>query len=251
MADINAELGSGASANCFVGAEFEYLLEGTSSEISNQSLTFADLYFLRLFLDIMPIMKNGEVKAMAGVANLVGLGWLVYVAEILMEPVVDTILLVNGADVDLYSSQIFLTPSGVPVMLNEFITMKSLKLDGKEQEKIQKQLEKLTHVKGVSGSGGSGYAAGLRKFNYTEHMFLLLTIIGDKDESIQRYQEIITMEKENTMYHAGAAGDSFSLSNAYTRLHAQSSGTMKNLLPIPSLSSRSPFRMEREIYRGY
>ena len=251
MADINAELGSGASANCFVGAEFEYLLEGTSSEISNQALTFADLYFLRLFLDVIPIMKNGEVKAMAGVANLVGLGWLVYVAEILMEPVVDTILLVNGVDVDLYSSRIFLTPSGVPVMLNEFITMESEKLNKKEQEKIQKQLEKLTHVKGVSGSGGSGYVAGLRKFNYTEHMFLLLTIIGDKDESIQRYQEIITMEKKNTMYHAGAAGDSFSLSNAYTRLHAKSSGTMKNLLPIPSLSSRSPFRMEREIYRGY
>lgn len=251
MAEINADMGSGASANCFVGAEFEYLLEGTSSEISNQSLTFADLYFLRLFLDVMPIMKNGEVKAMAGVGNLVGLGWLVYVAEILMEPVVDTILLVNDVDVDLYASKIFLTPSGVPVMLNEFIAMEKLKLTGDEQKEIEEELRSLTHVKGVSGSGGSGYVAGLRKFNYTEHMFLLLTIIGDQDESIRRYQEIITMEKKNTMYHAGAAGDSFSLTNAYTRLHAKSSGTMSDLLPIPSLSSRSPFHMEREIYRGY
>lgn len=241
------------SDSTFVGAEFEYILEGRASEIGNQVLAFVDLYFLRMLLDVVPIFCNQEVQWMANLANLLGVGWLVYLLEILCEPLVDTLLLVNGEKVSIWLSPIYLTPSGIPKLIDKVV---NFELTPDQQSQAEDTVHKLTNIPHLSGvSPGStnpfvDYAKGLIELSYEEHLMLVLTVTGNREHSLRRFQNLITMDAQ-TQYALDNPGMTFDLGQSYTALEATASGTVPQLLPIPALSSRSLFSMERTLYRGY
>ena len=99
----------------FRGAELEYINAGTKSEIVNQTITFFDLYFLRMILDIFSIFTDPEVNTIAGSATIGAP--IVYILYILIEPLCDTLLLVNKTSVPLIRADCWLSPTGVPKLM--------------------------------------------------------------------------------------------------------------------------------------
>lgn len=236
----------------FSGAELEYILYGSKTEICNQIYTFFALYLLRLLLDIGPVLMNPEVQSLAAASTF---GYpVVMVIELLAEPLADTILLVNGAEVPLIETTIYLTPSGLPVLLEGLQSIVKFTPDDKEALK--------TGLTGAFGAGGDSYdyqsalnqskgiqlskgIQGLTKFNYREHCFMLMLLTVTKEQQFARLKNLIQME---TTYHYRDSYQ-FDLRKSYTYLQAEASVHVRQM--FPSLIDSSLLRAERKVYRGY
>lgn len=258
-AAINAIQGWAAETGddlTFSGAELEYILYGSKTEISNQIYTFFALYLLRLMLDVIPVTKNPEVQSLAMASTF---GYPVVMAlEILAEPLVDTVLLVNGAEVPLIEETIYLTPSGLPKLLEGLQSVVNFTPENKAQ--LQTALvgafdatdddynyqHTLNENKGISVMEG---IQKLTKFNYREYCFMLMLLTVKKEQQLARLKNLIQME---TYYHYKEVKKTsylFDMRNSYTFLHTKVSGSVKQMLP--SMLDSARFRIQREQYRGY
>lgn len=250
----------------FSGAELEYVLYGSNSEISNQLYTFCALYLMRLLLDIPAVLCNPEVQSLAAASTF---GYpVVMVLMILAEPLAETILLVNGGDVAFYSSTIYLTPTGLPELISELINI--CRLNSEQQESVKSGLvnafgatdddydynRTLYNYEHPDDSGGGDdddsfwkdYKKGLGEFNYRDYCFFLLLLTVTKEQQMARLSNLIQME---TLYHYQSEGASytFDLRNSYTYIGVNTNISVKQMLP--SLADSSLFTIDREHYRGY
>lgn len=236
----------------FSGAELEYILYGSKTEICNQIYTFFAMYLLRLLFDIVPVLTNPEVQSLAAASTF---GYpVVMVIELLAEPLVDTILLVNGTEVPLIETTIYLTPSGLPVLLEGLQSIVKFTPDDKEEIKSSltgafgaegdsyDYQSALNQSKGIHLSDG---IKGLTKFNYREHCFMLMLLTVTKEQQFARLKNLIQME---TTYHYRDSYQ-FDLRKSYTYLQAEASVHVKQM--FPSLIDSSLLRAERKVYRGY
>lgn len=248
------ENGSGDDLT-FSGAELEYILYGSKTEISNQIYTFFALYMLRLLLDVIPITANTEVQSLAAASTF---GYpVVMTIEILAEPLVDTILLVNGSEVPLIETTIYLTPSGLPDLLEGLQSIVKFTSDDKESLKsslvgaFRSSVDDYDYQQTLNTSTGislSKTIKGLTKFNYREYCFMLMLLTVTKEQQFARLKNLIQME---TLYYYQEQGAPymFDLRKSYTFLHTSVSADVKQMLP--SLVDSSLFTAEREQYRGY
>lgn len=248
--------GGGIDSYCFTGAELEYILWGCNSEMGNQAIQFGALFMLRFLIDIIPIFANSEVQAMMAASTLGAPAVAIIVA--LGEPLVDTLLLVNGADVQLIKTKIFFTPTGIVELLKELTTFK---LSSGSEDKIRENASKLFKVSapdapkedGGKDEGifdGDDYLDEINKLDYTQHSLLLLLLLSSADTSLNRLADIV--QSEATAYQMKEDGSSsFDIDQAYTALRAHTTGSLVQILPVPALSSRSIFRTDRVVYRGY
>lgn len=226
---------SGGTEKNFCGAELEYVIWGSRSEMINQLSTFMMLYLMRLILNLGPIFVNKEVAAMATAATIAS--WAVYLIEVLVEPLVDTVLLVNGEKVALLKSTIFLTPSGVIEMINKLVPL----LEGSIKQEVK---EGANEIKKTGNSGVGKYFSGLLEMDYSEHMMILMYLFGNKETHVKRLADIIQME-------AAQKGMNLDVDHAYTCLRAEVKSSIKTVLPIPTLSSKEWQTVNRVHYRGY
>lgn len=251
----SASKGSGSDYT-FCGAELEYVLFGSNSEVANQMYTFVSMYLVRLLLDIPAILCNAEVQSLAASSTLAYP--VVMILEILVEPLVDTVLLVNGAPIDLYKTQIYLTPTGLPKLLQELTPLlkgmseadkKNIGTDvagafgiAKDDYNYQQTLQK------YSGNTSTAKSPDLFKFNYREYCFLILLLTVTKEQQMARLSNLIQMETLNYYKNKGVAY-TFDLSNAYTFVVTEANVSVKQMLP--SLADSSLFTITRKQYRGY
>lgn len=239
----------------FSGAELEYILYGSKTEISNQIYTFFALYMLRLLLDVIPVTANTEVQSLAAASTF---GYpVVMVIEILAEPLVDTVLLVSGAEVPLIETTIYLTPSGLPDLLEGLQSIKKFTADDKENLKsslvgaFSSSVDDYDYQQTLNTSKGINLSKTVKKFtkfNYREYCFMLMLLTVTKEQQFARLKNLIQME---TLYYYQQQGASyiFDLRKSYTFLHTKVSADVKQMLP--SLVDSSLFTAEREQYRGY
>lgn len=251
----SASQGTGSDYT-FCGAELEYVLFGSNSEVANQMYTFVSLYLVRLLLDIPAVLCNAEVQSLAASSTLAYP--VVMILEILVEPFVDTVLLVNGASIDLYKTQIYLTPTGLPKLLQELTPLlkgmseadkNSLGTEvagafgiAKDDYNYQQTLQK------YSGSTSTAKSPDLFKFNYREYCFLILLLTVTKEQQMARLSNLIQMETLNYYRNMGVSY-TFNMSNAYTFVVAETNVSVKQMLP--SLADSSLFTVTRKQYRGY
>jgi hypothetical protein len=222
----------------FSRAELEYAVIGSNYEILNQSFVFAEIYFMRLLLDAIPIAINPEVAEIAGGTGPIAP--IIYVVEILAEPLTDTLLLVNGETAPLIKTKINLTPSGIGPFIGKFLNGK---LMGTEN------MKKATDAVSVKVFGFAGKAAkgidGILQMNYRDHCFLLLLVSVTNDQQKARIANLAQMEGT---YHYGRSSG-FRLSNAFTNLKITSDVKVKQFMP--SILPESLFSGARTQYRGY
>ncbi|MDR2088612.1 MAG: DUF5702 domain-containing protein [Clostridiales Family XIII bacterium] len=218
---VNAAFNESGNDLAFNGAEVEYMLLGSNSEVTNQTFVFAEIYLLRLLLDIIPVVSNPEVHGMAAATG--PLAPIVYAAEILGEPLADTLLLVSGQTAPLIKTRVHLTPSGLASFAGKFLN------------------EGLLGI--ASLDTGSD---GLLPMNYRDHCFVLLLLTVTNAQQVARIANIAQMEGS---YHYRNHAFTFKLSEAYTFVHATSDAKIKQFMP--SLMPESLFTGTRTQYRGY
>ena len=267
----------GHSDYSFNGAELEYIVWGSRSEMTNQFGVFMMLYILRLFADIFSLMLNQEVvdnvEIMMAVPIVGQIAAAIYVIIlVLLEPLIDMLLLVNGQSIPLIKlnpKNVFLTSQGMPHLL-EIIT----KLDLTESKK---QSTAVNLQKGTGGSGSASlpdeqpwekiqekYLEALVSFDYGQYLLLIMMIFGNEEAYLNRLKDLIQMEgtycgrvSDAKLSHV-VSGDyvNFSVDRAYTTIRIEAAGALQSFLPIPVLNSGSgranlPLQYQRVIYRGY
>jgi len=231
----------------FCGAELEYILVGSQSEIVNQASTFVYLYLLRIILNIIPIVKSPEVAEM-GAAATVGAP-LVYVLEFIAEPLCDTIILANGGDSYLVKSKVYLTPTGALKLVEDLMAV--TEISAALQEKILKSGQ--SDAKPGDKTGGTMddfFKDGLFKLDYKDHILFMLMFTCPQEEALlPRVQQLIQMEAES-YYKKEAADFTFDLKKTYAYLNFNIDATLNPLFSVGNLS-KTGYPYKKSIYRGY
>lgn len=218
----------------FKGAEAEYVLVGSTSELQNQSVAFFDLYLFRLVLDLIPVLKNPEVSAISAVA---GPGaWVVKLAIALAEPMLDCIILVNGGKEYFFKETVYLSYSGFVILQNDLVGITSISknLQGKIKDTIK-------------AHNGTPTEKGVCDGSYTEHMLVLMLLSVNQQTYMQRVQNLIQME-------AAVQNESkftFDLDKAYTYIYTDVTYTLNPMFNIDSLTDNGLFTTTSKKYAGY
>ena len=241
---------SGGTEKCFVGAETEYIMFGSKSEIVNQVGCFAVIYIVRVLSNIIPIMTNAEVASIAA-ATTIGAP-IVYLIYILIEPLVDAIILVNGGDVPIYKTFIYLTPTGLSTLISKFT---SLKLTTAQMDSAK--------VVFLNAVGATDYADAQQAFgtstnsqeipifnmSYSQTLFLIMSIFTSREKMLDRLSNIIQMEcVENMINNNVGTNGLFDLDFSYTYIRTEASFSMNEFIKV---SDKSLNGKKRIIYRGY
>jgi len=236
-----------AKDRTFCGAELEYILIGSQSEIVNQSGTFMFIYLLRLVLDILQIATNEEVAAMASSAT-VGAP-VVYALEIIAEPLCDTIILVNGGDSYLIKSFVYLTPTGALQLVDDLF--KAAKIGDDLKEKILKSANPDSKpTSPVGGKTDDAKKMSFFKMDYKDHvLFMLMFTVPEDDALLPRIQHLIQMESASH-YTAESSGFDFDLKKSYVYLKFNMVATLNPLFSVGTLS-KTGYSYKNTVYRGY
>ncbi|MCQ2534501.1 MAG: DUF5702 domain-containing protein [Clostridia bacterium] len=267
LAALIRSLGSslvGGTEYSFYGCELEYILFGSYSEIGNQVSAFGALYILRLLLDVIPICTDEEVAMMAApAAAAFGVGELVvYLVICFVEPLIDTLLLVNSAKVPLIKTTIYLTPAGIPELITAFISVSltsaeknsliSDAYDAFEVDEADRQAITDAHVTQPSLNGFEKWANGFLNLNYRDYLFVYLILMTATDPMgvYRRIANVVLMEENQYYKNAYGEDASFELDKAYTFVETTANISVNPLLS-DTYSDYSIFTIDRAIYRGY
>lgn len=274
----NAQKGTGPDKT-FSGAELEYILYGSNSEVANQVYTFFALYLIRFLLDVGTVSTDVGVQALAGASTL---GYpFVLGAILLLEPFAETVLLANGAKIKFIGETVYLTPEGFPKLIGQILTFvhpteaeqkdmetgfiecfgagdegyqetyaaKKAEAESKSQEEKKETEEKKKEgIAAEFDSKWNNYQDGFLKFDYREYCFFVLLLTVKREQQIARLANLIQME---TLSHYSKQGAPyvFDLRKSYTFLHAEADVKVNQMLP--ALIDSKKFQIKREQYRGY
>jgi len=247
---IQSHAGGTGDDLTFSGAELEYVLYGSKSEIANQMYVFFALYLLRLLTNAITVPLNPAVQSMAAASTF---GYPVVMALVIfLEPLVDTLLLVNGADIPLVKSMVYLTPTGLPELLKELVKLPTLteafNKDGLTSSLLSAFGETTDDFNYQQVLNPNEEIREWFPFDYKKHCFLLLLLTVTKEQQLARIKNLIQME---TLYHYQKKGKeyTFDLRNSYTHLKATVDFDVQQMLP--SLLDFSGTVHRRVQYRGY
>ena len=232
LASINDGEGSD---RMFKGAETEYLLVGSNSEIMNQSATFFNLFLFRLALDLPAVLMNKEVSTIAMAAGPAA--WVVKVLIALIEPLLDTFILINDGEVFLFKKdKVYCSFSGFVLLQNDLIGITSI------GEGLKDKLKDV-----VKASNGTPVDKGIFKTSYTEHLILLMILAVDQTTYLQRLQNLIQMETACS----NASEYNFNLDNTYTYIYSNVEYTLNPMFNLDELTQNGLFHATSRQYTGY
>ena len=272
--DPNAGMTSSDGFKTFCGAELEYLIYGSSNEISNQINVLMPLFLLRLALDAVSMLTNPQAQELAAATVLAYP--LTMAILILAEGVVDLMLLVNGQTVPIVKLQAlgtncYMTPSGLPELCEKFFGLLKLTSAEKsemaagitnsidalnpEDKKMSHETRKAIFDKGETAKTPDGFSGGVTKwfrslvdFNYRDYCYLMLLFLVDGQTIINRLANLIQMETRY-YYDKNKAGYDFNIRNAYTYLETSVDASIVQMMP--TLTESSLYNIHRVQYRGY
>lgn len=250
---------TGDTGIAFYGAETEYIIIGDSSEISNQTMLFHIVYVLRLIINIPTVVVNSEVAAIAesvGAATF-GIGaFVVYALYFLAEPLVDTMILVNGGELPIIKTKAYLTPSGIFDMVSAMISLKMT--DGQKEAAYQEVVRAVNKLGGddtfaksyadaSATSGASKFVSGF-KIDYTQTLILIMLFINT-ESMLKRLGDIIQMEASYQASQKRIDTYNFDLDQSYTYLRASGSFQTNEFIRLSDTGELNS--TQRVVYRGY
>lgn len=255
----------------FCGAEMEYVLCGNTSEYMNQLGAVKIIYVERLLLDFLSIFTNKEAMTLMEVPVA---GVVYIIITIFLEPLLDVLLLVNGNDVGAYKATVYCTPTGIVTWVTTLVNLANV-MSKATRTKIEDKAEKImtngktvlsddvkNNTWGEKNIGSTEISTGIKLgkivetltgYNYQEHLFLALMLRTsvNRDKYTRRLADIIQMEC-NSKNQAESRTDVFEIGNAYTFVRSESTATLNQMLPLPTLADKnSLLKMTVLQYRGY
>lgn len=249
----------------FYGAETEYIMKGNYSEAVNQTEVFNNVWLIRLAFDFGFVLANQEVASIAAEAGAAtfGIGTvIVYLLYFVAEPFADTLVLVNGAEVPIWKSKLYLTPSGIMDFVGKFY---KLKLTEDQKNTVYREV---VNVMGAGFTGeqyaqnyadavqsgisdpdmkGGSKVVGSLTFDYTKTLFMAM-LFENKEKMLNRLADVVQMEAAyNAVSNIGSY--TFDLDKSYTYLRSSGGFTTNEFMPISDFSGMRS--RESIIYRGY
>lgn len=271
--DIASMIAGGETGYSFRGAEMEYLMWGSESELKNQYYQFALLMVVRLLINLVPTF--GSDAFWSGIIQplipVYGAGIVIGVLVATAEGFVDASILASGGEVSLVKKHLFLSPEGVPDLIEQFTFVKLS--DASKTKVIQKVAEAtktgytytpkpkvdLTKDQDKPIIDWDKYKSGLASFTYTEYSAILMMFILPESKSLARLADLIQCESTMRNQTTGASlsqqtsGEysKFNINKAYTTLRISASGKLKPLLPVAAMTSGGRMSVNSVLYRGY
>ena len=168
----------------------------------------------------------------------------------------DTLILVNGGDLPIVKTNVFLTPTGLMDMIGEFY---KLKMSDAQKEQVYQKLTGV--VKGVDenaefpssykdASKDTGFSSVLGGFtvDYTKTLILLMLFINT-EAMLKRLGDVIQMEANYQSTKGRIDIYDFDLDKSYTYLRASGSFSTNEFIKLSDSGNLSSTR--RVVYRGY
>lgn len=220
------------SDTMFKGAEGEYVLIGSNNEIQNQAGTFMELYMLRLLLNLRPVLKDVQLSSIAALAG--PMSWVVKVAAVIVEPMLDCILLVNGRKVYFWKNNIWLSYSGVNCLVQELLACANISAGFTDM------------IKGaIQDTQGLAEMNGKFSMDYNENLMLLMVVSLDQTRYLERLQNVIQMEGLKKY------NNNFSLDKTYTMVKAEVDYTLNPMFNLDGLTQGGLYTKKAVKYVGY
>lgn len=240
----------GGSDPMFMGAELEFILAGTSSELMNQTIVFMQLYFLRLILDIPSIFTDSAVNTMAASATVVS--WVVYLIVILAEPLCDTIFLVNGESAPLFKGSCYLSPVGIPELIKKLagVAISNATVRDSVTNKLESSVEnKLSNWK-ENNNFDSTPKEGSFDMYYDTHCLLLILMTTNETQILNRFSTLIELEA-GYYYSLNGASYTFDIEKAYASVTTKANVKYNSFFSVFEFDSSTPLSQKFEFTRGY
>lgn len=246
------DYGEDTNHEVFYMANAEYVYSGTDSEIANQELTFLSIYGLRIFANIPAILTDTtlhEVSAEIAAIPFVGpvLAIVLYVLIITAEAYLDMIFMIYGGDgVSIIKATGYLNFSGKGIddlieQVEGMIGQLQLEGGGESEDgsKIQATKSLKDKMKGSLKDAGDN----LTKWNYKEHLFVVLCLFKSADDMYQNEARLIQMQLDKDK------DEDFRLSNMATFVRTDTTVSYKPMLPVPYYGDGIAIR--KLYYTGY
>ncbi|MBQ7132694.1 MAG: hypothetical protein IJO29_08980 [Oscillospiraceae bacterium] len=252
IAAIGAILDGAKDDDMFVGAELEYILGGTSSELVNQAIGFFDIYFLRLLINLPTVLLDGEVATMAASCTIAS--WVVYLLVIIAEPFLDTVLIVNtprGEDCPVPAVKLegaYCTPSGI---VDYISALGELTLGGPLEDLLNEQLGDVSGGTNSSQASASDFGfdvSNLIQMDYQTYMFISILFTVERKDVVERFAKLAALEAMT--YYERNGGTAFSMDNAYAAVNAECSVELESVLGFLNFDS-SVLQTKFTRTRGY
>ena len=241
-------LSGGGSDKMFKGAELEYAMIGTKSEIANQALTFLDLYILRILIDLPVVLTDPAVAEMAAAATIAG--WAVYLIVALGEPLCDAVILGNGETSYLVKKGCYLTPKGIPKLIETLVGIAMANGDDKLKQQVQDSLTSKISGK-MDGLGSKPFTeGGIFEMDYDTHLLLLLMLTTTEERMLGRLADLMQLEN-NAWRRQEGLSDDFRITQAYTTVSAETDLTFQSFIRVFEINDSSVFRKKFSMMRSY
>ena len=246
------DYGDDTNHEVFVMANAEYIYGGERSEILNQQLAFLSIYGLRIFANIPAILLDTNLRTVSqAIAEIPYVGPVLavalYVLIILAEAYLDMIFMIYGEE-------------GVSIVKKDGY----LNFSGKGVDELIEQIEGMIDKLGLGGDEGTSDSAGasvtkslkeswkgtleeategLTRWNYKDHLFVVLCLFKSSRTMYQNEASLIQMQMDKEK------DEEFRLANMATFVRTDATVTYKPLLPVPYYGDGIPIR--KLYYTGY
>lgn len=236
-----------SDARCFYGAETEYLFGQSMNEMQNQLKTFNLIYMVRMFLNLPGFFNASFMEIVSALAPTIIGSVLIVLLYVIVEPLLDTLILVNGGQIPVVKTKLFLTPDGFGDLMKCIGSCKTGKFS---TQSVKDELA--AEVSYISGTQVSVTDEKL-KFNplyidYTEQLFLL-TFAKGQDEILNSLADIIQMEASENRSNEMGNVKTFDLTKAYTYVRVEASFSTKEFIKLTDTGMFTS--TDRVMYRGY
>lgn len=221
--------------DCFRFAKSEYVVGGSADERENQKAVSLTIYFIRLLLNIVPVILNADVAQMAAAVGPFAI--LVYLLFIGAETVLDVIL-IQGTDARLpiIKTQILCSKETL-IKLEE--KLPGVAAGQKVDADLEKNLDIATNV--LSKLVDKIYENSLLKLNYEDYLWLRLCFVSN-DDKVKRIADLIFMEMIQE-------DEDFSLDQQYTCLRVKINADYSTVMPV--FTELDAAELESVKYAGY
>lgn len=226
--------------NTFVGAEAEYIIGGTQSELANQLFSFMELYFMRLLLDLPAVFSDVNVNSMAGAANI--FAWVVYLVVIIAEPICDVVLLVNGGKVDLVKKNCYMTPVGIGKYIEK---LGECGLNSSLTDALENESNNINFGDGYERTEWTD-TTEIWPMGYEDYLLVAMTIFEKREDVLSRFADVVQMEAAKHYNDP-----SFTLDKSYTCISCDATVTYHPFISIFENAGLSTFSVEYEQDRSY
>ncbi len=230
------DYGEDTNHEVFYMANAEYVYAGMKSERLNQELTFLSIYGLRIFANIPAILTDTtlhEVSAEIAAIPLVGpvLAIVLYVLIITAEAYLDMIFMIYGGDgVSIIKTTGYLNFSGKGIddLIEQVEGMiEQLQLEGGGESEGGSKIEATKSLKDKMKGSLKDAGDNLTKWNYKEHLFVVLCLFKPSDDMYQNEARLIQMQLDKDK------DEDFRLSNMATFVRTDTTVSYKPMLPVP------------------